>query len=165
MDQSENRFYRERAFALADGGPAFPVPDRDMAHAAGSAAVMGVTDPAERDRLYADAYNKAVRGMTLRDYFIAHAPAEPQSWFEPVMPPRPKFPDFDALPKEDQRDWNNERYDYEPEKCSTALQEYGKKHAAAMKEGYEWDKERDKQRCIQWPGAWADEQLRLRGDA
>jgi hypothetical protein len=28
-------------------------------------------------------------GMTLRDYFIAHAPAEPQPWFAPVMPPKP----------------------------------------------------------------------------
>lgn len=165
MDQSENRFYRERSFALADGGPAFPVPDRDMAHAAGSAAVMGVTDPAERDRLYADAYNKAVRGMTLRDYFIAHAPVEPQPWFEPTMPKRPQFPDFGALPKEDQRDWNNERYDYEPEKCSPALQAYGEQHSMAIKAMHEWSKEYEKQRYVQWPGAWADEQLRLRGAA
>ncbi|WKZ84205.1 hypothetical protein N5B55_10445 [Ralstonia pickettii] len=73
MDQSENRFYRERDGAAADGGPAFPVADRDVAHAAGSAAVIGVTDPTERDRLYADAYNKAVRGMTLRDHFAGLA--------------------------------------------------------------------------------------------
>jgi hypothetical protein len=33
--------------------------------------------------------------MTLRDYFIAHAPAEPQSWFEPDMPvARPQLPEF-----------------------------------------------------------------------
>lgn len=25
-------------------------------------------------------------GMTLRDYFIAHAPVEPWGWFKPVMP-------------------------------------------------------------------------------
>jgi hypothetical protein len=25
-------------------------------------------------------------GATLRDYFIAHAPAEPQPWFDPVLP-------------------------------------------------------------------------------
>ena len=28
--------------------------------------------------------------MSLRDYFIAHAPAEPQCWFVPEMPPRPE---------------------------------------------------------------------------
>lgn len=28
-----------------------------------------------------------IEGMTLRDYFIAHAPAEPWGWFKPVMPP------------------------------------------------------------------------------
>ena len=78
MDQSENRFYREKESAPADGGPAFPVADRDVAHAAGSAAIMGVTDTAERDRLYAEAYNKAVRGMSLRDYFIAHIGDENQ---------------------------------------------------------------------------------------
>lgn len=73
MDQSENRLYRERADEPGDGGPAFPVADRDVAHAAGSAAAMGVTDPAERDRLYNDAYNKAVRGMSLRDHFAGLA--------------------------------------------------------------------------------------------
>lgn len=54
-------------------------------------------------------------GMTLRDYFAAHAPAEPQSWFEPTMPPGP--PDM---------------HDYY------------------------------KELSIQWPYAWADEQLKER---
>lgn len=29
-------------------------------------------------------------GMSLLDYFMAHAPAEPQYWFVPEMPPRPE---------------------------------------------------------------------------
>ena len=29
-------------------------------------------------------------GMSLKDYFMAHAPAEPQYWFVPEMPPRPE---------------------------------------------------------------------------
>lgn len=52
-------------------------------------------------------------GMTLRDYFAAHAPAEPQSWFEPTMP-------------------------------SGSPNDYFK------------------ERSIQWPYAWADEQLKER---
>lgn len=58
---------------IKDGGPAFPVADRDAAHAVGSAAVIGVTDAAERDRLYTEAYGRAVRGMTLRDKFAESA--------------------------------------------------------------------------------------------
>jgi len=32
--------------------------------------------------------------ISLRDYFIAHAPAEPQPWFMPVMPPAPDLEIF-----------------------------------------------------------------------
>lgn len=98
----------------------------------------------------------------LRDYFIAHAPAEPQPWFEPVMPPRPELPAFHELSADDQRDWNNELYDYAPEECSAALRAYGEKRKAAEKAGRQWDKEHAKQRYIQWPAAWADAMLAAR---
>lgn len=42
-----------------NGGPAFPIPG--------------------------DQYDESFNGMTLRDFFIAHAPTEPQPWFQPVM--------------------------------------------------------------------------------
>lgn len=59
--------------SINTGGPAFPTNDGQAAHAIGAAAVAGVTDPAERDRLYAVARGQAMQGMTLRDYFAAHA--------------------------------------------------------------------------------------------
>jgi hypothetical protein len=72
-------------------------------------------------------------GMSLRDYFIAHAPAEPQSWFRPVMetsrPVPVRVPGKDVL---------NE----------TAI--------AA------WDREESKQRYLQWPTAWADAMIAAR---
>lgn len=37
-----------------------------------------------------------IPALTLRDYFIAHAPSEPAVWFEPVMPPMPRFDRSDA---------------------------------------------------------------------
>lgn len=69
-------------------------------------------------------------GLSIRQWFMAHAPAEPQPWFEPKMPPRPS-------PPESQLDWN---------RAGIALQE--------------WGAEKRKQRLVQWPAAWADEQLK-----
>ncbi|MFA5377415.1 MAG: hypothetical protein WC455_16810 [Dehalococcoidia bacterium] len=77
-----------------DGGPAFPIGSGDM------------RDP---------------HGMSLRDYFIAHAPAEPQEWFTP------RDRDGDA---------------------SCAI--------------FVGDEDYVKQRFIQWPAAWADEQIKAR---
>ena len=68
------------------------------------------------------------------EYFMAHAPAEPQDWFEPVMPTeRPQFtnPGLAEQPDHEVQEitnWNNERY---------------------------------KQRYIQWPLAWAQEQCKM----
>ena len=72
-------------------------------------------------------------GMTLRDYFAAHAPAEPQPWFEPVTPPRPEAigPVVDGWPA------NYQAIEF-------------------------WEKEYRKQRYIQWPYAWADAQIEER---
>ena len=61
--------------AARNGGPAFPVSDPDSAHATAAAASMRIADPAERERAYILARAEAVIGMTLRDYFAAHAPA------------------------------------------------------------------------------------------
>jgi hypothetical protein len=54
-----------------DGGPAFPVP--------------AIYDPS-REQVNSTLAYTGEGGMTLRDYFMAHAPAEPQPWFEPVTP-------------------------------------------------------------------------------
>lgn len=64
----DNRFYREPGAQLADGGPAFPIHDTQRAHEVAAAAIVGITDSAERDRLYSEARAAVVRGMSLRAY-------------------------------------------------------------------------------------------------
>lgn len=56
--------------ALDNGGPAFPIADAQMVHKIGAAAIIGITDPAERDRVYIEVTAAVAAGMTLRDYAI-----------------------------------------------------------------------------------------------
>lgn len=96
---------------------------------------------------------EASRHFDLRDYFIAHAPAEPQWWFRPVMrTPRPKtrfvgengteYIDRMTAEKACGEDgWNNPNHEAQGE----------------------WDVELKKQLYIQWPAAWADEMMKARG--
>ena len=105
-----------------DGGPAFPV--------------------AEDHKVAADI--PWTCGMSLRDYFIAHAPAEPQPWFEPVMPKMP--PMFVTNVKEVRRDGRV---------LSVVVEEQNRAHD-------QWKEDRDKVRYTQWPVAWADEMLKER---
>ncbi len=120
-----------------DGGPAFPrVESVDCAASPGNVRRF-----------------KSAGGMTLRDYFIAHAPAQPAIWFDPVM----------EVP-EPQPEWvggNGVIYPTagEAERASSGL--YRDSNAAAA---VQWSIERNKQWHIQWPGAWADAQLALRAD-
>ena len=69
-------------------------------------------------------------GMTLLEYYVAHAPAEPQFWFQPVM--------ITKAPKKVSKD----SPDHE------------------INEARYWEEEKEKQRIIQWPLAWAREQIR-----
>ena len=110
------------------GGPAFPAPD------------LGEHDFGQRGAYW---------GMTLRDYFMAHAPAEPQPWFMPVMPPAP---DLSVWVGE-----SGKKYDGERAAMGSEEGLLGKVHAYCL-----WQNERDKQRYIQWPAAWADEMLKAR---
>lgn len=59
--------------SIQNGGPAFPVADHHLVHRIGAEAVEGITDTAERDRVYIAATAQAGQGMTLRDYFAAKA--------------------------------------------------------------------------------------------
>lgn len=61
------------ATPLDDGGPAFPVSDSQSAHATAMAASLHIEDATDRERAYILARAAAVIGMTLRDYFAAHA--------------------------------------------------------------------------------------------
>jgi hypothetical protein len=64
--------------------------------------------------------------ITLRQYYIAHAPKEPQMWFKPKMPIARPEPIMEA---------------------GSPLN---------FKELFAWDDEYTKQLHIQWPAAWAD---------
>lgn len=58
---------------IKDGGSAFPMQDPQAIHAYAAAAIESIEDPDERDRTYMAARGAAVGGMSLRDYFAAHA--------------------------------------------------------------------------------------------
>lgn len=129
--------------AINDGGPAFPFEEKndDGSHYHGAP------------------------GMTLRDYFMAHAPAEPQSWFKPAMPAPPEAP---SAPKnmtdEERHEWGSvgEYSDYEG--CtSPRIRAYGLAYKGWWKADHAWGLIQEKQRHIQWPAAWADEMLQQRG--
>lgn len=54
-----------------NGGAAFPTSDPAVAHTIAAAAIEGIQDTTERDRVYTAARAQAQQGMTLRDYFAA----------------------------------------------------------------------------------------------
>src|SRR5690606_21432311 len=58
---------------IKDGGTAFPVREPSGVHAMGLPAVKGITDTAERDRVYIEATTRAFIGMSLRDWFAGLA--------------------------------------------------------------------------------------------
>ena len=103
---------------------------------------------------YKEIIYTASRGMTLRDYFIAHAPAEPQPWFSPAMeterPPN-RFVGYPPSKMEyaSARDADN------------AAGDDGWHNPNEQAQG-EWDKEKAKQHYVQWPAAWADAMLEAR---
>jgi hypothetical protein len=87
-------------------------------------------------------------GMSLRDYFAAHAPRKPQAWFEPSMPPCPE-PIYD-------HDHGIETvgcYGYDG--CQLCAPTNARERMA-------WRDEFSKQVFVQWPYAWADAMLKAR---
>jgi hypothetical protein len=60
------------------GGQAFPSSDVQTAHAIAAAAISGIEDSAERDRVYTEVRAQAQQGMTLRDYFATHTVIDPE---------------------------------------------------------------------------------------
>lgn len=82
-------------------------------------------------------------GMTLRDYFIAHAPAEPQPWFRPDMPPRPSR--FPIVSEDGLRKYESV---HEAEKTEGDCWESVNQRAIDA-----WEADYQKQQYIQWPSA------------
>lgn len=105
---------------------------------------------------------------TLHDYFMMHAPVEPQTWFEPVMPPEPKLLYLD---KHTLTDRELKEYDYfheffpcvKPEEIvSEKVRNYAVGAIDAKKAQAAWHSEAHKQRLIQWPAAWATAMMKAR---
>lgn len=118
------------------GGPAFP---SRFEIRKGSNAPDGTMAESDQQHVFF--------GMTLRDYFAAHAPEKPQKWFTPTMPPKP-----DPI-------WP----------CSLTSQHIEGCHcqeSEAMPEN--WQERHDYglmaecERLLQWPYAWADAMLARR---
>lgn len=101
-------------------------------------------------------------GLKLRDYFIAHAPADPQPWFTPAMPPQPRqrMEKPDDLTKEEREElagWHDylSAEDMNQPRARTIAEDW-ERH---KREYSAWRSEQEKQRYIQWPAAWADAML------
>lgn len=117
-------------------------------------------------------------GMTLLEYYVAHAPVEVQIWFNPTMEKQPKvlIPPFNKFGKDSDHKYSDlyrsfyndecDQWEHNPEtqpvpqEFKDEVEEYTKKwnesHAAAQA----WGKEHNKQVYVQWPLAWAREQIR-----
>lgn len=134
--------------AADNGGPAFPV-----------------LPPLGPDGTGAVGYPYAWGGMTLRDYFVAHAPTEIPAWFRPQVPslgPKP------AIPTGLTQAEHMERIGYDEDvlRAEDIREPRVRKWAEDMDA---WIKERDhhealrlRERTLQWPNFWADEMLRRR---
>lgn len=84
--------------------------------------------------------------ITLRDYFIAHAPAKPQVWFEPVMRKHPKFGPFVSND-------GNRKYKTQREARIKEGDNFYNENEAELEI---WKLDYEEQKLIQWPAAWAD---------
>lgn len=92
-------------------------------------------------------------GITIRDYFIVHAPELPQAWFRPVMPT--PCPPRQYVSNDDKTHFASVKA--ADDACG--MDGYYDQNAGAIDQ---WRQELKKQTAIQWPAAWADEQLKLR---
>lgn len=141
--------------ARDDGGPAFPTSirrtERYMDECGyGRERTVTVDQP----------------GITLRDYFIAHAPAEPQDWFKPVISePAPKRPAYLAdTTAEERRELEgfSEGFLGPKDIKSNRVAEYAEQVEAYRILDRAWLSSHAKQRLVQWPAAWADAMLKAR---
>ena len=148
---------------IKEGGYAFPVPTSDA---------MTV----ELTRLTGgDAVMAARCGMSLRDYFIAHAPAEPWAWYRPAMPPVPEPP---KMPGDNAWEFTDEEHDRAetwwtnsviggaktfPLTGSPRLDSFVAKWNEYWKLQSDHQADRIMQTSLQWPSFFADQMLVQRG--
>lgn len=116
----------------------------------------------ENPHAFPVADNCPYSGMTLRDYFIAHAPTEPQPWFKPIMPEKPRKlnPSDHLQPDEVEQYRQEDEFAYESE--NPRIREFAARASDNSDARIEWDNEKTKQVFVQWPAAWADEMMKAR---
>ena len=94
-----------------------------------------------------------------RLYLMAHAPAEPQMWFEPTTPsPAPVGPAYlSNLTPEERRELDGWRDCIDTcDLIEPRVRAYAEAADAHRKDMREWVAARDKATLIQWPRAWAE---------
>lgn len=139
-----------------NGGPVFPFEYHNQTRIA-QPGFFGTGD-------LAPGASQQFAGMSLRDYFAAHAPAEPQKWFNPKMRPCPVVPSHHAVPEGDLRT-NLLRFyveDWNLEDVSAEAQAWVEAKSDASEAQDAWQAEFRVQTYLQWPYAWADAMLEQR---
>lgn len=124
--------------ARNDGGAAFPV--------------------------WSDAGGHIQPGMTLRDYFIAHAPSHAPKWFFPVIEPCPIVPSHRKLPLDDFKIELNTFYNgnKEREELTPGALVWVERRESVELAQEEWQTKFRRECYAQWPCAWADMMLEQR---
>lgn len=111
-------------------------------------------------------YDGAILGVTVRDYFVAHAPAEPWPDFYPAMSGRPEQPPSTPVGNEGDAPsayeldrlhaWRMDDFTPLPTSTKERFSCWMDAVRAYRKAVGEYEKERERQRRIQWPEYWAD---------
>lgn len=109
-------------------------------------------------------FNSGAPGMTLHDYFMAHAPVEPQRWFRPVVRQAPVRPASVSMLTEAERnelaglgDWMSAEDCQQPR-----IKAYALLRRQYHKDKDEWDRLYLRESYTQWPAAWADRMIEER---
>lgn len=110
-------------------------------------------------------------GMTLRDYFAAHAPKEVPGWFKPAMPDKPKsmaslFDHFRhnslmALYDDESGEWVDDAGEV-PQQFKDEVARYIESMALNFDQIKDWHREYERQKIFQWPWTYADGMLQSR---
>jgi hypothetical protein len=122
-------------------------------------------------------------GMTIRQYFAAHAPRYAEPWFQPLMPAAPERPNdamLAGLPEPVRgyaTSWQSDRSfdlstDVPPDPHLAALVDPHRETLAAYEaawtrytdESQAWQHELLRQRMAQWAWHWADMVLAAQGE-
>jgi hypothetical protein len=142
------------------GGPVHPIPLELQALMHADIAGLNISDEDKARRIRH--LSIMGQGMMVRDYFIAHAPSTPQFWFKPTMPPCPAPMEPGDIVDEAVRAHATAALDCFTDPASGEAALWIMERNKREEEIGAWRIEADKQRLLQWPAAWADEQLKQR---